>query len=70
MKDTANNWKKITARMGSLAIALLLALSLASPAFASAEKAPDFTLTDIKGNKFRLKDNLGKPVLLIFSATW
>ena len=34
------------------------------------EKAPDFVLTDLKGQKFRLSDHRGKPVLIIFSATW
>lgn len=33
-------------------------------------KAPDFILKDIKGNKFKLSDHKGKPVLLIFSTTW
>ncbi len=34
-------------------------------------KAPDFVLTDLKGQQFRLSDRKGKnPVLLIFSATW
>lgn len=70
MNDTENKLKKITAQVGCLVIAMLLALSLAAPGFASTEKAPDFTLTDLKGNKFRLKDNLGKSVLLIFSTTW
>jgi peroxiredoxin len=36
-----------------------------------AEKAPDFVLTDLTGQKFRLSDNRGKrPVLIIFSTTW
>ena len=36
-----------------------------------AEKAPDFVLSDLKGQKFRLSDYRGKgPVLLIFSTTW
>ena len=34
-------------------------------------KAPDFVLTDLKGQPFRLSDRRGKnPVLIIFSATW
>lgn len=37
----------------------------------AAEKAPDFVLTDLKGQKFRLSDHRGKrPVLIIFSTTW
>ncbi len=35
------------------------------------EKAPDFVLTDLQGQKFRLSDHRGKrPVLIIFSTTW
>jgi peroxiredoxin len=35
------------------------------------EKAPDFVLKDLNGQKFRLSDFRGKqPVLIIFSATW
>jgi peroxiredoxin len=34
-------------------------------------KAPDFVLSDLNGQKFRLSDYKGKnPVLLIFSTTW
>lgn len=34
-------------------------------------KAPDFVLTDLKGQQFRLSDRRGKnPVLIVFSATW
>jgi len=34
-------------------------------------KAPDFVLTDLKGQPFRLRDYKGKkPVLIIFSTTW
>jgi peroxiredoxin len=36
-----------------------------------AEKAPDFVLSDLKGQKFRLSDHRGiRPVLIIFSTTW
>jgi len=35
------------------------------------KKAPDFVLTDLNGQKFRLSDHKGKrPVLIIFSTTW
>jgi len=34
------------------------------------DKAPDFILKDIHGGKFRLNDQRGKPVLLIFGTTW
>jgi peroxiredoxin len=37
----------------------------------SVEKAPDFVLKDLSGQRFRLSDFRGKqPVLIIFSATW
>jgi hypothetical protein len=34
------------------------------------QPAPDFTLTDVDGNLHRLYDNLGKPVVLAYFATW
>lgn len=34
------------------------------------DKAPDFILADLQGEKFRLNDQRGKPVLLIFGTTW
>jgi peroxiredoxin len=38
---------------------------------ASVEKAPDFVLKDLSGQRFRLSDYKEKqPVLIIFSATW
>ena len=36
----------------------------------SEEKAPNFVLKDLKGRQFKLSDHKGKPVLLIFIATW
>jgi peroxiredoxin len=33
-------------------------------------KAPDFVLKDLKGRQFKLSDYKGKPVLIIFTATW
>jgi peroxiredoxin len=36
----------------------------------SEEKAPNFVLKDLKGRQFKLSDHKGKPVLLIFTATW
>jgi len=58
----------------ALAIACLFtlpsALRAAKPTPA-AEKAPDFVLSDLTGQKFRLSDHRGKrPVLIIFSTTW
>ncbi len=34
------------------------------------EKAPDFILRDLNDRTFRLSEQRGKPVLLIFSTTW
>ena len=34
------------------------------------EKAPDFILKDLTGRSFRLSEQRGKPVLIIFSTTW
>lgn len=33
-------------------------------------RAPDFVLEDLKGNQVMLSDYKGKPVLLVFTATW
>ncbi|HBB16284.1 MAG: hypothetical protein A3J94_09870 [Syntrophus sp. RIFOXYC2_FULL_54_9] len=33
-------------------------------------QAPDFVLKDLEGGQFRLSDQRGKPVLLIFGTTW
>ncbi len=67
-------------RFTRVAAAALIACLLALPfgALAAkpkqpemAEKAPDFVLTDLQGQKFRLSDHRGKrPVLIIFSTTW
>jgi len=34
------------------------------------DQAPDFVLKDLKGGQYRLSDQRGKPVLLIFGTTW
>lgn len=66
MKNIA---EKATGKILWLTVMVLLALA-PTPAFASLEKAPEFTLKDIQGQTFRLKDHFGKPILLIFSTTW
>ncbi len=35
-----------------------------------AERAPDFSVTDMEGNSVRLSDHLGRPVVINFWATW
>ena len=37
---------------------------------AQRELAPDFTLKDLQGREFKLSEQRGKPVLLVFGATW
>ena len=37
---------------------------------AKGAQAPDFTLTDLSGNRVSLGDFRGRPVLLNFWATW
>jgi len=34
------------------------------------DRAPDFTLKDLQGRTFKLRENRGKLVLLVFGATW
>ncbi|MCK9365026.1 MAG: TlpA family protein disulfide reductase [Syntrophales bacterium] len=34
------------------------------------EPAPDFVLKDLAGSSFRLSEQRGKPVLLVFGTTW
>ncbi len=36
----------------------------------AAGQAPDFTLQDVNGQKFRLHDQQGKTTLIVFSTTW
>ncbi len=52
--------------------AIIRAARTWQPAYGSwfGKIAPDFTLTDIKGNKHTLSDYRGKDVLVIFWATW
>lgn len=73
-------------RFAKIAVAVLIAAfaPLASEAGAAArptpsgvtqkaveEKAPDFILSDLNGQKFRLSDHRGKrPVLIMFTTTW
>jgi cytochrome c biogenesis protein CcmG/thiol:disulfide interchange protein DsbE len=56
-------------RLAPAVLGIFFILS-ACAAQAQRQSAPDFTLVDIKGNKFSLKDLRGKVVLLDFWATW
>jgi len=41
-----------------------------APKEVRADQAPDIVLNDLEGGQFRLSDQRGKPVLLIFGTTW
>ena len=41
-----------------------------SSSVATGQEAPDFVLADLDGNSWRLSDNLGHPVVLVYFATW
>jgi peroxiredoxin len=74
----------MTARYGFRLLSALMVFAMAFPAMSFAlgrlspeatrkaieERAPDFTLKDLNGRTFRLSEQRGKPVLLIFSTTW
>lgn len=56
-----------------MAITIVVILILSTYAFSlmgGGEQAPNFSLTDINGNKFSLSDFKGKVVVLDFMATW
>ncbi len=42
----------------------------AAPKEVRDDQAPDFVLKDLEGGQFRLSDQRGKPMLLIFGTTW
>lgn len=46
------------------------AISGAKPVLGEAKPAPDITLKDLKGNKFKLSDHQGKVVIVNFWAVW
>ena len=69
---------KIT-RAVAILLALFLYLTAMEPSayplspnrkYTMQEKAADFSLEDLQGRKFKLSENKGKPVLLVFGATW
>lgn len=59
-------------------VMIILSLAVAAPVLSQQgtwkptieQKAPDFTLTDLAGNNFRLSNQKDKVVLLVFTATW
>lgn len=57
--------------MTRLALAVLAATCLSSPAFADDKPAPAFSLKDMNGKNVDLADKLGKDVVFLnFFATW
>ena len=51
-------------------IAILSVIALLPLNLLAQERAADFSLPDLQGKTFRLKDYRGKTVLLIFGTTW
>ena len=69
------DWKRLAFAAIALITAVLListdAISISIKPPAGTQKAPDFILKDLNGQKFRLSDYRGKkPVMIIFSTTW
>lgn len=62
--------KNIKLAVTVLAVSIAISFIIHYPTNVSAEKAPDFTLTDIEGSTFNLSDFKGKVVILDFMATW
>ena len=69
--------KKIKTLLGSviLLICIPVALSFAqyipnAPFIQKAIPAPDFSLQDLQGKTFKLRSQLGKPVVIFFGTTW
>jgi peroxiredoxin len=60
----------IAAIISFIAVELFAYPVLGYPKGTRQEKAPDFALNDLQGRKFKLSDSKGKPVLLVFGATW
>lgn len=68
---SVNKWKKMVLVGGALAI-ILLAVIVAFKAMQppSGSLAPNFMLSDVRGETFSLSDFKGKVVVLDFMATW
>ena len=67
------NWKRLAFAAIAIAASFLLISTdaLSSRVPTGGQKAPDFILKDLNGQKFRLSDYKGKkPVMIIFSTTW
>lgn len=67
------NWKRLAfaAIVIITTVFLISTDALSIKTAAGTQKAPDFILKDLNGQKFRLSDYKGKkPVMIIFSTTW
>lgn len=51
-------------------VAVIMALFTSCSVGQSGKKAPDFTLTDLEGDRFTFSSTRGKVVILDFWATW
>lgn len=65
-----NNYKVLLI-ISFIIILIILLFILLSPLFTSlvGQKAPDFSITTIEGDKFNLSDNLGKVIILDIMST-
>jgi peroxiredoxin len=54
----------------SIAVMAVVMITLLSADLHAQERAPDFTLRDLQGRIFSLKDYRAKATLLIFGTTW
>ena len=56
--------------MKKILIVLSILVAFMASAYAQSNMAPDFTLKDLKGSTVKLSAYRGKPVFLVFTATW
>ena len=69
------SWRRWLAPLGAAVLVAVLAVALlrggtsgTSPLVG--KPAPDFTLTTLDGRTFRLRDHLGRPMIVNFWASW
>ena len=62
--------RKVLTTVIVLVILMVAIFSVYAIMLTGGEEAPDFTVTDIDGNTFNLRDQRGKVVIIDFMATW